>query len=56
VRDLHPWALVGLTATPDRKTPDDQIIFRYPLAAVIADKLVKTPVIVGRKDDRLIPS
>ncbi len=52
VRDLKPWVLVGLTATPDKKTPKDQIIFRYPLAAAIADKLVKTPVIVGRKDDR----
>lgn len=52
VRDLHPWVLVGLTATPDKKTPPEQIIFRYPLAAAIADKLVKTPVIVGRKDDR----
>ncbi len=55
VRDLEPWVLVGLTATPDRKTPKDQIIFRYPLAAAIADKLVKTPVIVGRKDDRKDP-
>lgn len=52
VRDLNPWVLVGLTATPDKKTPKDQIIFRYPLAAAIADKLVKTPVIVGRRDDR----
>jgi type III restriction enzyme len=52
VRDLDPWVLIGLTATPDKKTPKDQIIFRYPLAAAIADKLVKTPVIVGRKDDR----
>lgn len=55
VRDLQPWVLVGLTATPDRKTPPDQIIFRYPLAAAIADKLVKTPVIVGRRDDRKDP-
>ena len=55
VRELHPWVLVGLTATPDRKTPKDQIIFRYPLAAAIADRLVKTPVIVGRKDDRKDP-
>ena len=55
VRDLDPWVLIGLTATPDKKTPDDQIIFRYPLAAAIADKLVKTPVIVGRKDDRTDP-
>jgi type III restriction enzyme len=52
VRDLDPWVLVGLTATPDKKTPSKQIIFRYPLAAAIADKLVKTPVIVGRRDDR----
>lgn len=52
VRDLDPWVLVGLTATPDKKTPKKEIIFRYPLAAAIADKLVKTPVIVGRRDDR----
>jgi type III restriction enzyme len=56
VRDLDPWVLVGLTATPDKKTPDDQIIFRYPLAAAVADKLVKTPVIVGRRDDRTDPT
>src|SRR6266702_2510107 len=55
VRDVDPWVLIGLTATPDKKTPNDQIIFRYPLAAAIADKLVKTPVIVGRKDDRTDP-
>jgi len=55
VRDLDPWVLVGLTATPDKQTPKDQIIFRYPLAAAIADNLVKTPVIVGRKDDRKDP-
>lgn len=53
VRDLSPWVLLGLTATPDKKTPVEQIIFRYPLAAAIADQLVKTPVIVGRKDDRV---
>lgn len=55
VRDLHPRVLIGLTATPHRSTPEDQIIFRYPLAAAIADKLVKTPVLVGRKDDRADP-
>lgn len=55
VRELDPWVLVGLTATPDKKTPKDQIIYRYPLAAAVADKLVKTPVIVGRKDDRADP-
>lgn len=52
VRDLRPWALVGLTATPHKKTPVDQLIYRYPLAAAIAQRYVKTPVIVGRKDDR----
>jgi len=52
IRDLRPRVLIGLTATPHKKTPPDQIIYRYPLAAAIADKLVKTPVLVGRKDDR----
>ena len=55
VRDLTPNALVGLTATPHKKTPEEQIIYRYPLAAAIADRLVKTPVLVGRKDDRSDP-
>ena len=41
-----------MTATPHKATPPEEIIFRYPLAAAIADKLVKTPVIVGRRDDR----
>lgn len=53
VRGLNPRALIGLTATPHRNTPEEQIIYRYPLAAAIADKLVKTPVLVGRKDDRV---
>ncbi len=52
VRGLTPHAIVGLTATPHKKTPTEQIIFQYPLAAAIADGLVKTPVLVGRKDDR----
>lgn len=52
VRDLTPAAIVGLTATPHKKTPPEQIIYRYPLGGAIADQLVKTPVIVGRKDDR----
>jgi type III restriction enzyme len=55
VRDLDPHVLIGLTATPHRNTPDELIIYRYPLAAAIADKLVKTPVLVGRKDDRTEP-
>jgi type III restriction enzyme len=52
VRELDPWVLIGLTATPHKKTTRDEIIYSYPLAMAIADKLVKTPVIVGRKDDR----
>jgi type III restriction enzyme len=52
IRDLRPRVLIGLTATPHRRTPPDQIIYRYPLAAAIADQLVKTPVLVGRTDDR----
>ena len=52
VRDLKPWALIGLTATPAKRTPPEQIIYRYPLAAAIADRWVKTPIIVGRRDDR----
>ena len=52
IRDLRPYALIGLTATPHKKTPPEQLIYRYPLAAAIADQLVKTPVLVGRKDDR----
>ncbi|MCW2133380.1 DEAD/DEAH box helicase family protein [Arthrobacter sp. VKM Ac-2550] len=52
VRGLNPLVLIGLTATPHRNTPEDQIIFKYPLAAAIGEKFVKTPVIVGRRDDR----
>ena len=55
VRELRPRMLIGLTATPHKKTPPDQIVYRYPLAAAIADRLVKTPVLVGRKDDRSDP-
>lgn len=51
IRKLDPWALIGLTATPHRNTPEEMIIYRYPLAAAIADRYVKTPVLVGRKDD-----
>ena len=52
IRELSPWALIGLTATPHPRTPEDAIVFRFPLAAAIAEKFVKTPVIVGRKDNR----
>jgi len=52
IRDLHPRALIGLTATPHKQTRPELIIYRYPLAAAIGERLVKTPVLVGRKDDR----
>lgn len=55
VRDLRPWALIGLTATPHPRTPEEQIIYKYPLGAAVAAQLVKTPVLVGRKDDRKDP-
>lgn len=55
IRNLRPRVLLGLTATPHKRTPPSQIIYRYPLVAAIADKLVKTPVLVGRKDDRVDP-
>jgi type III restriction enzyme len=55
IRDLNPWVLIGLTATPHPKTPESLIVYRYPLAAAIADQYVKTPVIVGRRDDKKDP-
>lgn len=51
VRDLRPAALIGLTGTPHPKTPDEHIVYRYPLANAIADRHVKRPVIVGRGDE-----
>lgn len=50
IKGLSPRALIGLTGTPHSKTKD-QVIFQYPLAAAIANHYVKTPVVVGRKDD-----
>lgn len=49
IRDLHPVALIGLTATP---SPADlsKIVFQYTLGEAIADGHVKVPVIVYRKD------
>lgn len=52
IDELKPFAEVGLTATPHRSTPPGQVFFSYPLAHAIAAQLVKTPVIVGRSDDR----
>lgn len=51
ITDLCPQLVVGLTATP-AKTDQDLIVYRYPLARAIKDELVKTPVLVARKDDR----
>ena len=51
ITDLRPELVVGLTATPAKKDAD-LIVYRYPLARAIKDELVKTPVLVARKDDR----
>lgn len=55
IRELTPKALIGLTATPDERRLERAgipIIYRYPLAAAIAEQYVKTPILVGRHDDR----
>lgn len=49
IDDLHPTALIGLTATPDKAT-ESKVIYRYPLAEAIADGYVKIPVLVARQD------
>lgn len=51
ITDLLPELVVGLTATPAKKD-EGLIVYRYPLARAIKDQLVKTPVLVARKDDR----
>lgn len=51
INDLLPEVVVGLTATP-ATSDKDQVVYRYPLARAIKDELVKTPVLVARKDDR----
>ncbi|MGW6268693.1 DEAD/DEAH box helicase family protein [Streptomyces sp. NPDC055060] len=51
IRELKPELVVGLTATPVN-ADEGLVAFRYPLAAAIADQLVKTPVMVARRDDR----
>ena len=55
IKDLNPSLVVGLTATP-AKADERLVVYRYPLAAAIADQLVKTPVVVGRRDDRSDPT
>lgn len=49
IRDLHPVALVGLTATPS-VADLSKVVFQYTLGEAIADGHVKIPVIVYRKD------
>jgi type III restriction enzyme len=49
IRDLDPFALVGLTATP-AESDLAKVVFQYTLGEAIADKHVKVPVIVYRKD------
>jgi type III restriction enzyme len=49
IDELHPTALIGLTATPDRST-ESKVVYRYPLAEAIADGYVKIPVLVARQD------
>lgn len=49
IRDLHPFALVGLTATP-AESDLANVVFQYTLGEAIADQHVKVPVIVYRRD------
>lgn len=49
VEDLRPQVIVGLTATPHEST-ETHVVYRYPLAAAIADGYVKIPVLVARTD------
>jgi len=49
VQDLHPTAVVGLTATPHLST-QQHVVYEYDLAEAIADKYVKIPVLVARSD------
>ena len=49
IDDLHPLALIGLTATP-HPSSEGKIVYRYPLAAAIADGYVKVPALAGRSD------
>ncbi|MEV6303898.1 DEAD/DEAH box helicase family protein [Actinoplanes sp. NPDC051861] len=51
ITDLLPELVVGLTATP-AKADENLVVYRYPLARAIKDQLVKTPVLVARRDDR----
>ncbi|MBW9110656.1 DEAD/DEAH box helicase [Microbacterium ureisolvens] len=49
IDELHPLALIGLTATP-HEASEPQVVYRYPLSSAIADGYVKIPVLVSRRD------
>jgi type III restriction enzyme len=49
IDELHPQALIGLTATPHEAT-EPKVVYRYPLSSAIADGYVKIPVLVSRRD------
>lgn len=49
IDELHPLALVGLTATPHEATLKNRV-YHYPLSDAIADGWVKIPVLVSRRD------
>ncbi|MEO3892696.1 DEAD/DEAH box helicase family protein [Nonomuraea sp. B5E05] len=49
ISEMHPVALIGLTATPHEAT-QGKIVYRYPLSDAIADGYVKIPVLVSRQD------
>lgn len=49
IDQMHPQALIGLTATPHESTKP-KTVFQYPLSSAIADGYVKIPVLVSRRD------
>lgn len=51
INDLNPIGIIGLTATADT-SQRDRIIYEYPLARALCDRLVKIPVLVGRTDNK----
>ncbi|MCG2800372.1 MAG: DEAD/DEAH box helicase family protein [Cellulomonas sp.] len=51
ISELGPKVTIGLTATPFKDDEAD-VVYRYPLAAAIAQRWVKVPVVLGRPDDR----
>lgn len=47
LRELQPAVTIGLTGSA---SPEDHVIYRYPLYQAIADRYVKTPVLAFRKE------